>query len=43
MAKDLKKNILKYLKELQGLQVDELVQKRYEKFRNMGEYKTLEK
>lgn len=41
VAEDLKKNILKYLKELQELPVEELIEKRYQKFRAMGEYKVL--
>lgn len=40
VAEDLKKNILKCVKELKELPIEELVQKRYEKFRNMGEYIT---
>jgi acetyl-CoA carboxylase carboxyl transferase subunit alpha len=39
VAENLKKSILKYLKELKKLSIDELTEKRYQKFRNMGEYK----
>ena len=35
---ELKKNILKYVKELKKLPIEELIEKRYQKFRNMGEY-----
>jgi acetyl-CoA carboxylase carboxyl transferase subunit alpha len=42
VSENLKKSILKYLKELQKLPIDELVNKRYEKFRSMGEYVTPE-
>ena len=37
-ADELKKNILKYVKELKKLPIEELIEKRYQKFRNMGEY-----
>ena len=38
VADELKKNILKYVKELKKLPIEELIEKRYQKFRNMGEY-----
>jgi acetyl-CoA carboxylase carboxyl transferase subunit alpha len=38
VADALKKSILKYVKELQEIPIDELVEKRYQKFRSMGEY-----
>ena len=38
VADELKKNILKYIKELKKLTIEELIEKRYQKFRNMGEY-----
>lgn len=38
VADELKKNILKYIKELKKLPIEELIEKRYQKFRNMGEY-----
>lgn len=42
VSEAIKKSILKNVKELKKLKVEELVQKRYEKFRAMGEYKTPE-
>lgn len=38
VSDELKKNILKYVKELKKLPIEELIEKRYQKFRNMGEY-----
>jgi acetyl-CoA carboxylase carboxyl transferase subunit alpha len=38
VADALKKSILKYIKQLQETPIDELVEKRYQKFRSMGEY-----
>ncbi len=38
VATSLKKNILKYVKELKQIPIDELVENRYQKFRNMGQY-----
>jgi acetyl-CoA carboxylase carboxyl transferase subunit alpha len=38
-ATEIKNTIVKTLKELSALPVEELVQARYEKYRNMGEYK----
>jgi acetyl-CoA carboxylase carboxyl transferase subunit alpha len=38
VAENLKKEIISNTKKLKKLELDELVQKRYEKFRNMGEY-----
>ena len=35
----LKSYILKYVKELKDIEINELVEARYQKFRNMGEYK----
>lgn len=42
VASDIKKAILKYVKELQNLSTEELVERRYQKFRAMGEYKELD-
>lgn len=39
VAENLKKEILSATKKFKKLSVDELVQERYQKFRNMGEYK----
>ena len=38
VASELKKYILKYVKELKQIPIQELVENRYQKFRNMGEY-----
>lgn len=38
VSDELKSAILKYVKELKKLPIDELVEQRYQKFRNMGEY-----
>ena len=38
VSDELKKNILKYVKELKKLPIEELIEKRYQKFRNMGKY-----
>lgn len=38
VAEAIKKEIIKADKELKKLDVEDLVNKRYEKFRNMGEY-----
>ena len=38
VAVDLKKSILKHLKQLSGLSRKELLESRYQKFRNMGEF-----
>lgn len=38
VAENLKKTIISTTKKLKKLSVDELVEKRYQKFRNMGEY-----
>ena len=38
VANNIKKSILKCVKDLKEIPVEELVEKRYQKFRNMGEY-----
>ncbi len=38
-AKQVKESVLKYLKELKALSVNELLDKRYQKFKNIGVYK----
>jgi acetyl-CoA carboxylase alpha subunit len=38
VAADIKKNLVSTLNELNSKSVEELVESRYEKFRNMGEY-----
>ena len=38
MSEAIKKEIIKVSKELGKLDAEELTNKRYEKFRNMGEY-----
>jgi len=38
VADSIKKCIIKSVKELKNLPIDELVEKRYQKFRSMGEY-----
>ncbi len=38
VAKDLKKEITNITKELQSMSIEEMVEERYQKFRNMGEY-----
>ena len=40
-AQDLKKEIKKITKDLQQLSIEEMVEQRYQKFRNMGEYVTM--
>lgn len=39
VSQNLKKEIVKTIQEMNLLKPEELVEKRYEKFRNMGEYK----
>ena len=43
VANNIKKSILKYVKDLKEIPVEELVEKRYQKFRNMGEYKEIKR
>lgn len=43
VANNIKKSILKCVKDLKEIPVDELVEKRYQKFRNMGEYKEIKR
>ena len=43
VAKSLKKEIKSITKELKALSEDEIVNQRYEKFRNMGEFEILNK
>jgi acetyl-CoA carboxylase carboxyl transferase subunit alpha len=38
-AEEIKKTIIKTLEELSGMSPDEIVQARYEKYRNMGAYR----
>lgn len=38
VSADLKKDIKKIIKQLQSMPVEEMVEQRYQKFRNMGEY-----
>ena len=39
VSQNLKKEIVKTIQEMNLLKPEELVEKRYEKFRNMGEFK----
>ena len=39
VAKDLKNEIQKTMEEMQGKSPEVIVEERYQKFRNMGEYK----
>ncbi len=41
VAKSLKKEIQKIIEEMKDLSVEQIVEDRYQKFRNMGEYKIL--
>jgi len=41
VAKSLKKEIQKIIEEMKDLSVEQIVEDRYQKFRNMGEYKSL--
>ena len=41
ICNDLKKEILSEIKRMQEMSDDEIVEERYQKFRNMGEYITL--
>ena len=41
VAKNLKKEILNSLEEMKQMTQEQIVQERYEKFRNMGEYKII--
>jgi acetyl-CoA carboxylase carboxyl transferase subunit alpha len=41
MAKSLRESILRHLKRLRKLSIDDLLEKRYQKFRNIGIYETL--
>ena len=41
VSKELRKEINKFLKEFQKLTSEEIVENRYQKFRNMGEYKLM--
>ena len=41
-ADNLKAALLKQLADLQALPVDELVEKRYQKFRNIGKFGTMD-
>ncbi|MCA9399402.1 MAG: acetyl-CoA carboxylase carboxyltransferase subunit alpha [Candidatus Omnitrophica bacterium] len=43
VAEQLKKTILKYIRELRALSTDELLNHRYEKFRKIGEFTTVSK
>ncbi len=43
VANNIKKSILKCIKDLKEIPVEELVEKRYQKFRNMGEYKEIKR
>ena len=38
MGNTLKTYLLRYLRELRGLSVEELLEKRYQKFRRMGQF-----
>ena len=40
-AKSLKKEILKTIEEMKNMSAEEIVEQRYKKFRNIGEYKVL--
>lgn len=42
VSQNLKKEIIKTIKEMKLLTPEELVEKRYEKFRNMGEFKKIQ-
>ncbi len=42
LANNIKKELVSSVKELQQLSVKELVEQRYKKYRNMGEYKKLD-
>ncbi len=43
VAASIKKSIIKNLKDLKNIPIEELVEKRYQKFRTMGEYIKLDK
>lgn len=42
-SKSLKKEIQKAIKEMQEMSQEEIIEQRYQKFRNMGEYKIINK
>ncbi len=42
VAKSLKKEITKMTQEMKGMSPEDMVEQRYQKFRNMGEYKIME-
>ena len=43
IANNLKKEIITEIEKLNKLSTEEIVEQRYKKFRNMGEYKTINK
>jgi acetyl-CoA carboxylase alpha subunit len=38
MSKTLKETIVRYIEELQAIPIDELIEKRYQKYRKIGRF-----